>query len=188
MSWTTLIGASFDNWLDAVDASFCTFEGGDDPTQVCNIIVTVVGAFHIVWQFRMESTLIRCREDSKARFHFGKFDSTSYYLTQAPSPAALWLHRTQSPFPFYRMSRLWLPPLPTGNVQNTQRCVFNCHNAMRIFCWPWLHYQAWHDGDHGFPQQWWQWCSRKRRRMPEFNTYASFSLILELSVTVIDIF
>ncbi|EIN08407.1 subtilisin-like protein [Punctularia strigosozonata HHB-11173 SS5] len=24
-------GASFDNWLDAVDASFCTFEGGDDP-------------------------------------------------------------------------------------------------------------------------------------------------------------
>ncbi|TBU54464.1 subtilisin-like protein [Dichomitus squalens] len=26
-------GASFDNWLDAVDASFCTFEGGDDPTQ-----------------------------------------------------------------------------------------------------------------------------------------------------------
>lgn len=29
------IGASFNNWLDAVDASFCTFEGGDDPTQVC---------------------------------------------------------------------------------------------------------------------------------------------------------
>ena len=27
-------GASFDNWLDAVDGSFCTFEGGDDPTQV----------------------------------------------------------------------------------------------------------------------------------------------------------
>ncbi|TBU37252.1 subtilisin-like protein [Dichomitus squalens] len=24
-------GASFNNWLDAVDASFCTFEGGDDP-------------------------------------------------------------------------------------------------------------------------------------------------------------
>ena len=24
----------FDNWLDAVDGSFCTFEGGDDPTQV----------------------------------------------------------------------------------------------------------------------------------------------------------
>ncbi|KAJ3487644.1 hypothetical protein NLI96_g3409 [Meripilus lineatus] len=24
-------GASFDNWLDAVDGSFCTFEGGDDP-------------------------------------------------------------------------------------------------------------------------------------------------------------
>lgn len=31
---TTLIGAGFDNWLDAVDGSFCTFEGGDDPTQV----------------------------------------------------------------------------------------------------------------------------------------------------------
>ncbi|KAL5524259.1 hypothetical protein ACEPAF_9399 [Sanghuangporus sanghuang] len=24
-------GASFDNWLDAVDGSFCTFDGGDDP-------------------------------------------------------------------------------------------------------------------------------------------------------------
>ncbi|KAG6827607.1 hypothetical protein H0H92_011146 [Tricholoma furcatifolium] len=26
-------GAGFDNWLDAVDKSFCTYEGGDDPTQ-----------------------------------------------------------------------------------------------------------------------------------------------------------
>ncbi|RPD56645.1 subtilisin-like protein [Lentinus tigrinus ALCF2SS1-7] len=26
-------GASFNNWLDAVDGTFCTFEGGDDPTQ-----------------------------------------------------------------------------------------------------------------------------------------------------------
>ncbi|KAF8576121.1 subtilisin-like protein [Ramaria rubella] len=26
-------GASFNNLLDALDASFCTFEGGDDPTQ-----------------------------------------------------------------------------------------------------------------------------------------------------------
>ncbi|KAF5334159.1 hypothetical protein D9758_014814 [Tetrapyrgos nigripes] len=25
--------AGFDNWLDAVDGSFCTFEGGDDPIQ-----------------------------------------------------------------------------------------------------------------------------------------------------------
>ncbi|KAJ7659862.1 subtilisin-like protein [Mycena rosella] len=25
--------AGFDNWLDAVDGSFCTFEGGDDPNQ-----------------------------------------------------------------------------------------------------------------------------------------------------------
>ncbi|KAG6902424.1 hypothetical protein C0995_000350 [Termitomyces sp. Mi166 len=31
-------GAGFDNWLDAVDGSFCTFEGGDDPTQSCGII------------------------------------------------------------------------------------------------------------------------------------------------------
>ena len=28
------IGAGFDNWLDAVDGSYCTFEGGDDPDQV----------------------------------------------------------------------------------------------------------------------------------------------------------
>jgi len=26
-------GASFNNFLDALDASYCTFEGGDDPTQ-----------------------------------------------------------------------------------------------------------------------------------------------------------
>ncbi|THH03313.1 hypothetical protein EW146_g10467 [Bondarzewia mesenterica] len=26
-------GATFNNWLDAVDASFCTFEGGDDPNE-----------------------------------------------------------------------------------------------------------------------------------------------------------
>lgn len=26
-------GAGFDNWLDAVDGTFCTFEGGDDPNQ-----------------------------------------------------------------------------------------------------------------------------------------------------------
>lgn len=30
----TVAGAGFDNWIDAVDASFCTFEGGDDPEQV----------------------------------------------------------------------------------------------------------------------------------------------------------
>ncbi|KAH9480397.1 Aorsin [Psilocybe cubensis] len=26
-------GAGFDNWLDALDGSFCTFDGGDDPEQ-----------------------------------------------------------------------------------------------------------------------------------------------------------
>lgn len=26
-------GASFNNFLDALDASYCTFEGGDDPSQ-----------------------------------------------------------------------------------------------------------------------------------------------------------
>ncbi|KAJ3512115.1 hypothetical protein NLJ89_g3712 [Agrocybe chaxingu] len=26
-------GAGFDNWLDAVDGPFCTFDGGDDPAQ-----------------------------------------------------------------------------------------------------------------------------------------------------------
>jgi hypothetical protein len=30
-----LAGGWLDNWLDAVDGSFCTFEGGDDPDQVC---------------------------------------------------------------------------------------------------------------------------------------------------------
>lgn len=26
-------GASFNNFLDAIDGSYCTFEGGDDPNQ-----------------------------------------------------------------------------------------------------------------------------------------------------------
>ena len=32
-------GAAFDNWLDAVDGSFCTFEGGDNPDFVRNYVV-----------------------------------------------------------------------------------------------------------------------------------------------------
>jgi tripeptidyl-peptidase-1 len=28
-----LEGASFNNFLDAIDGSYCTYEGGDDPTQ-----------------------------------------------------------------------------------------------------------------------------------------------------------
>ena len=28
-----LEGASFNNFLDALDASYCTYDGGDDPTQ-----------------------------------------------------------------------------------------------------------------------------------------------------------
>lgn len=39
-------------------------------------------------QFRMKSTLICCREDSKACLHFGKSGSISY-LTQAPSDRIL---------------------------------------------------------------------------------------------------
>ena len=27
------VGASFNNFLDAIDGSYCTFEGGDDPNQ-----------------------------------------------------------------------------------------------------------------------------------------------------------
>jgi hypothetical protein len=29
-----LVGAFFNNWLDAVDGSFCKFKGGDDPAYV----------------------------------------------------------------------------------------------------------------------------------------------------------
>jgi len=29
----TVEGASFNNFLDAIDASYCTYEGGDDPTE-----------------------------------------------------------------------------------------------------------------------------------------------------------
>ena len=31
--WICLVGASFNNLLDALDGDYCTFEGGDDATQ-----------------------------------------------------------------------------------------------------------------------------------------------------------
>jgi hypothetical protein len=36
-----LVGAGFDNWLDAVDALFCTFEGGDFPEEVNNVYFSI---------------------------------------------------------------------------------------------------------------------------------------------------
>ena len=47
-------GAGFGNWLDAVDGSFCTFEGGDDPTQVKLFASTCHLPSYL--SFRMEST------------------------------------------------------------------------------------------------------------------------------------
>jgi hypothetical protein len=52
-------GAGFDNWLDAVDGSFCTFEGGDDPTQVfLNSLIKCMKKPDGC-EYRMVSTLIR---------------------------------------------------------------------------------------------------------------------------------
>ena len=48
------VGASFDNWLDAVDGSFCTFEGGDDPNFVKLFASTGYIPSHL--PYRMEST------------------------------------------------------------------------------------------------------------------------------------
>ncbi|KAH9176550.1 subtilisin-like protein [Lactarius sanguifluus] len=39
-------GAGFDNWLDAVDKSFCTFQGGDDPNQDGIYPDTLPGGFN----------------------------------------------------------------------------------------------------------------------------------------------
>jgi hypothetical protein len=60
-------------------------------------------------------------------FFFWKNELWTSYLTQAPSPAALWLHLTQSPFHFYKTSKLRQRFMPSGNVTNTQRCVLGCH-------------------------------------------------------------
>ena len=48
------LGASFDNWLDAVDGSFCKFEGGDDPNLVKILASTGYLPSHL--SYRMEST------------------------------------------------------------------------------------------------------------------------------------
>ena len=53
-----MLGASFDNWLDAVDGSFCTFEGGDSPDFVC-IHVVDSGPIANMPTLRMAFTLIR---------------------------------------------------------------------------------------------------------------------------------
>ena len=58
-------GASFNNWLDAVDGSFCTFEGGDDPTQVCVALIWVSATSTDVGFIRMVYTLIHFPEASK---------------------------------------------------------------------------------------------------------------------------
>ena len=56
-------GASFNNWLDAVDGSFCTFEGGDDPTQVSTSATLTQSSYdrdsHSILNFRTESTPTR---------------------------------------------------------------------------------------------------------------------------------
>ena len=54
-------GASFNNWLDAVDGSFCTFEGGDDPTQVRDLFSMEIDSSFIRLP-RMVSTPIRFPE------------------------------------------------------------------------------------------------------------------------------
>ncbi|KAH7883232.1 peptidase S8/S53 domain-containing protein [Phlebopus sp. FC_14] len=38
-------GASFNNFLDALDGSYCTFEGGDDPTQDATYPDTATGGY-----------------------------------------------------------------------------------------------------------------------------------------------
>jgi hypothetical protein len=43
------VGASFDNWLNAVDGSFCTFEGGNDPTQVKLLLPLAPTIYHLTY-------------------------------------------------------------------------------------------------------------------------------------------
>ncbi len=33
MLLSVTVGASFNNFLDGIDGSYCTYEGGDDPSQ-----------------------------------------------------------------------------------------------------------------------------------------------------------
>ena len=51
----------YNNWLDAVDGSLCTFEGGDDPTQVRNISSEKSNA-SLIRVFRTASTLTHSQE------------------------------------------------------------------------------------------------------------------------------
>lgn len=44
---TLYLGASFDNWLDAVDGSFCTFQGGDNPNFVSHLLPLKMSLSHL---------------------------------------------------------------------------------------------------------------------------------------------
>jgi hypothetical protein len=62
-----LVGAGFDNWLDAVDKQYCTFEGGDDPSQVNTNLYRL--PHHLPCVFRMVFTPTLNPEVSIVRLH-----------------------------------------------------------------------------------------------------------------------
>lgn len=62
-----LVGAGFDNWLDAVDKQFCTSEGGDDPSQVNTNLYRL--SLHLPCVSRMAFTPTLKPEVSIVRLH-----------------------------------------------------------------------------------------------------------------------
>ena len=70
LNFVNTTGASFDNWLDAVDGSFCTADGGDNPDFVRPIDFFLVISFsELNGMCRMESTQIPCQVASRELLH-----------------------------------------------------------------------------------------------------------------------
>ena len=68
-------GASFNNFLDALDASYCTFEGGDDPTED-GIYPDPQGGY----QGPEDCGTIKGAKVISSSYSYNEFDLTPFYV------------------------------------------------------------------------------------------------------------
>ena len=124
------VGASFDNWLDAVDGSFCTFEGGDDPNFVKLFASTGYIPSHL--PYRMESTQTLCLVALKVGMASHYIYIGVHYLRKVPSPVASSPLPSSCLFLMARMRQVSLLNMRIVGAQNMQRsaALVNSHTSL----------------------------------------------------------
>ena len=112
-----------------MDGSFCTFEGGDDPTQVKSFASTGYLTSHI--SYRMESTLTPYLVVLMVGMgtHYIYLSS---YLNQVPSPVASSRLPSSCLFPTARMRQALPLNMRIVSAQNMQRsaALLRCHTSL----------------------------------------------------------